>query len=720
MRKIKILGMLFLSVALIFVGYAEAATTNDRYDFHYYQLRDVSGLRSGHTVAGAQWFATVSDWYFSPVDNRLGIFQDTEGAQTSVPMVTSADLIYNFQGVYMEDPQHYKGGNPYYKEYPDEWRYRTEDPWDWYYHREDLNFDRMDSVYLVIPDGKGELNINFYNDLASHNPPPENMFGEPYAVTEDILVGGLNDYYSVSHLTKPQLVTSSDYLPAKMNFNAANPQSYGSSQGWLTFRQSASFDVNFNGYRESINIPLVVANVHDGPASDPGNELYFDMSLFDGDNKMVARKKFRWGVDKNKIQGLGTFFMISGDKTEYRLDTQITNRTGVRYRQQRYDVGAGGGVETIYPSNWSYDIPDDLYNTLPKVISLDLQSQIAPGLITHYTANVDMSVRKHESFRLYPFDQWSGYSGYDDLTTPRDLELTFSKVRGMASYGTRYADGVSVTGFSMTFVDNKLNTNDVKYNTLKEIERYTGTEPEMPSADYTLPRIYEGYFGRDPLNAFTISADVPDYLKRVSEDITLSAVSQDKKTPLLPVRVRMTFSRQVFDLIDKEKWNELLNAESVIDKFAETYTIWVYSPNTDEKVLNLFDAIRRDDNTNGVFYSVSDCVGAFIEGNSLHVEFVALIADSVSLRDGKSAFCYVVEDDGIPYILFGDGKIDDGWNLSFYIDKNVSGPDVINPGNKTPGDGEGGGGGCNQGSVSAAIFALLAVGWFIKRAKRIS
>ncbi|GHS86345.1 hypothetical protein AGMMS49957_04330 [Synergistales bacterium] len=715
MKKIKILGILLLFAALIFAVRAEAAT-NDRYDFHYYQLRDVSGLRSGHTVAGAQWFATVSDWYLSPVDNRLGIFQDTEGAQTSVPMVTSADLIYNFQGVYMEDPQHYKGGNPYYTEYPDEWRYRTEDPWVWYYHREDLNFDRMDSVYLVIPDGKGELNINFYNDLASHNP-PENMFGTPYAVTEDILVGGLNDYYSVSHLTKPQLVPSLDYLPAKMNFNAANPQSYGSSQGWLTFRQSASFDVSFNGYRESINIPLVVANVHNGPASDPGNELYFDMSLFDVSGDMVARKKFRWGADKNKIQGLGTFFMIDGDKTEYRLDTQITNRTGVRYRQQRYDTG--GDAQTIYPSYWSYDIPDDLYKTLPKSFHLDLQSQIAPGLITHYTASVDMSVRKHESFRLYPFDQWSGYSGFDDLTAPHDLELTFSKVRGMASYGTQRADGVSVTGFSMTFVDDKLNTNDVKYNTLKEITRYTGSEPKMPRSGYTLSRINEGYFGRAPLNAFTISADVPDYLKRVSEDITLSAVSQDKETPLLPVRVRMTFSRQVFDLIDKEKWNELLNAESVIDKFAEVYTIWAYSPNTAEKVLNLFDAIRRDDNTNGVLYSVSDCVGAFIEGNSLHVEFVALIADSVSLRDGKSAFCYVVEDDEIPYILFGDGKIDDKWNLSFYVDRNVSGPDLSNPGSKSSGDGEGGSG-CNQGGVSAAIFALLAGAWFIRRAKRIS
>ena len=33
---------------------------------YHYQLRDVSGSRDGHTIAGAQWFATsIENWFWS-------------------------------------------------------------------------------------------------------------------------------------------------------------------------------------------------------------------------------------------------------------------------------------------------------------------------------------------------------------------------------------------------------------------------------------------------------------------------------------------------------------------------------------------------------------------------------------------------------------------------------------------------------------------------------
>jgi len=43
-------------------------------------------------------------------------------------------------------------------------------------------------------------------------------------------------------------------------------------------------------------------------------------------------------------------------------------------------------------------------------------------------------------------------------------------------------------------------------------------------------------------------------------------------------------------------------------------------------------------------------------------------ADAVSKKTGKTAFVEIFEDDDVPYILIGDGSIDEKINLSFYVD----------------------------------------------------
>jgi hypothetical protein len=69
----------------------------------------------------------------------------------------------------------------------------------------------------------------------------------------------------------------------------------------------------------------------------------------------------------------------------------------------------------------------------------------------------------------------------------------------------------------------------------------------------------------------------------------------------------------------------------------------------------------------------------------------------------------VVEDDGVPYILMGDGAADNGWTLGFYVSQTGSNP-VPDP--ATPDDpdaslsGEGGGG-CNQGAGVLMAATLL-------------
>jgi hypothetical protein len=470
-----------------------------------------------------------------------------------------------------------------------------------------------------------------------------------------------------------------------MIFQALSPQNYGSSLGYLVFRQSASFDQDVWGYRESIEIPLVVANVYDGLASDAGNELRFDITVLDSGD-VVTRKKFLWGAGANTTQSLGTFFFIQPpeeDMPVYTLRSRVTNRTGTRYRQQRYDTG-GTNYQNIIPDYWLYDITPDLYGTLPKWFYLDYQSQIAPGLVTQYSSLMDMAYTTSESFRLYPFRA---------PQSPSDLRLEFRKVRGMTPYGIlngRPVNGMipwTTTAFHMVFAD----VADNNENTMREISAYVSGRPVMPPLEYAFEGAGDIYIKADAFNSFVLSTDVPDGLVVSSDDIAL-----------LPVHVRLRVSRKEAPLVGE--WEKLENAESVIDEFAKTCAIWVRSPNAAEKDLNLFTTLSNRN------YGVSQCVQAFTYEDFLYLDFIALVADAKSRNadKNKTAFCEVVEDDKVPYILLGDGEIDEAWTLSFFVDRTGESP-IVGPENPGGNGGSGGGSGCSVGLLAFAIPLLPAL-----------
>jgi hypothetical protein len=644
------------------------------HNLSYYQLRDVSGPSGAHTVAGSQWFATVVELWrdISGQGSEWAYRRDTHGGQApGVTMVTSADLVHEFDSVYLDDPLHNASLG------------------------DDISFDPIESVALIIKEGRGALNLDFGNNYAYHNPFSPSG---PQDAMEDVLLYMPEDAYTTRVMPgRPELVKSADWLHTEMNFQALSPQNYGSSLGYLTFRQSASFDRDFLGYRESIKIPLVVANVYDGPASDAGNELLFDIAvLYSGD--IVTRKKFLWGAGADMAQDLGTFYFIQPDSEPmpvYTLRNRVTNRTGMRYRQQRYDTG-GTPYQDIIPDYWIYDIHPDLYGTLPKWFYLDPQSQIAPGLVTQYSALMDMAYTSSESFRLYTFQDARFH----------DLRLTFSKVRGMTPYGTmngrppRAGEMIpwTATAFRMTFADVAEN----RENTAREISRYVGESPVMPDLEYAFTGAGETYINADALSAFALSADVPAELVVSSDGIAL-----------LPVHVRLRVSRRESPIVGQ--WEDLENAESVIDEFARTCAIWVRSPNAAEKDMNLFTALADRG------YGVRRCVQAFTYEDFLYIDFIALVADAKSLNTGKTALCEVVEDDGIPYILLGDGKIDGAWTLSFFVGRTGEPPVVDpDPGKPDPGDntgGGGGGGGCSAGLLSF-IFVFPALPVLLRRKPR--
>lgn len=115
-----------------------------------YQLRDVAG----NDTAGSQWFATVYENFYYNLysaqadnDNR-GVYRRTMGGEDSVSISAVGNLIGGFNFVTLEEPQPYAGWANVYDKYP----------------------DPMESLCLVIKNGRGDFTIKFGNPYASHYP----------------------------------------------------------------------------------------------------------------------------------------------------------------------------------------------------------------------------------------------------------------------------------------------------------------------------------------------------------------------------------------------------------------------------------------------------------------------------------------------------------------------------------------------------------------------
>lgn len=725
MRSLRWLLVIFLAGAALWGSDAHGALPDPIHPYpksdYQYQLRDVSGPRDGHTIAGAQWFSTSFEnwfWRIFHEDDTHPRYRRTRGGEAPVvPMVTSADLLYDFEHVYIDEPQPYPV-TPLYDSY----------------------MDPIESLFLVIPEGRGELRVRFANHWARHFPYWWNTPASPDVasrdIMEDVLVS-VPEYDVQAHPDVPQRVAQGASMERTFRFLAAHPDEHGSSLGHATFRQSASLDLGYKGYRESIKIPLVVANVFDGPASEPGHELYFDMTVKEtsgdlpggyvsGDvvGDVVTRTKFRWGVNENKTRDLGTFFIMApygGRMPSYTLLSRITNRTGTRYRVQRYDtldvpasddLIGGRGPRDLKPLHWAYDLTPDLYGSLPPHFQLDPQSQVAPGLVTFYENRIDTTYGSSESFRLYPFPS---------PEKPHDLRLFYRRVGGMTRLGRVYSPSLSgsryrwrLTAFGMTFADVVKN----ETNTERELTLLMGKPPVMSRAGYAFDGVADKYIKADALNAFEIDSLVPAGLvsmdtEVLSRDASGDVVSRDvpAQIALLPVQIRLCIPRQEQLLVGR--WDELDRADEgqLLDRFAQFGTIWVRSSATNEFDMNLLSALGN----RGV--APRDCVRAFIHDDCLYLDFIVLLADAKSPKAKYTAFCEVVKDDGVPYILLGDGAADGKWNLSFYVAATGPNPQPGYPesSDRRPGKKEEGGGGCNAWGIALPAIAGLALASILRR-----
>ena len=573
------------------------------------------------------------------------------------------------------------------------------------------------------------------------------------------------DYTMTVNPSAEQPISSGSSLSANIRVRGVTPSLYGSSLGYITFRQRGTFAQGYSNYREFTSIPFVVANVADGNASV--NPLLFDMIVTDSNDNVVNRIKFTWDAQSDKLdQDLGTFFMIGSRDVTYQLETRITNRTGTRYELYRYDMMGSRNSNPSYrdnhssimPDYWKYDLTPDMYGTLPESFLLDAHSQIAPGLVTVYKKNIGEGYRTintgndtAESFRL---------TEYAD-SAPKNLRLNYRRIGGMTPIeGGNHTpeSGVNVREFVMDFADVANNDDE----TALELFRLTGKYPAMIGRGplISMSRITGSDYGDDAepaevspvyinssaIGAFKITKAVPEGLVRlVSEDTGSDDTGDDTPDtpdtpetptsgdaaefrmseviytsldiPLQPIAVRMRIPRQNQLIVNR--WNEMDNASNSLELFnifARYGTVLVRSESTGERDADLFYAINNKGSDLGV--SASDCVRAFLYDDALYLDFIVVMADGKSRNAGRTAYVEIFEDDSVPYILIGDGTEDGKWDLTFYVGAATGGNSNSNGGTSQPvtsGDNNapsttgssGGGGGCN--SLGIMLGVALAV-----------
>lgn len=779
----KILCLLSLALAVALAGVAWGADLIHYYEYYnlvdspeefanvgteeapnsgfYYQLRDVSEKRyDGHTLARAQWFATTYEnylWHQDPDTRTIEghpIYRRTLGGETAnVPVATLADLLRSFDYVYINEPQPYT-----------QWLEAHSYPIipDNYY---DTYMNPLESLCVVLPEGRGTLNVKLKNHYARHFPywysvdaNGDTIVSNPVTpdtssrdIMEDVrmTVEGYRTYVTPTYA---QRVLPEEFMSADISIQPNSTSDYGSTVGYLYFRQSGVMSPDSSGWREAENVPVVIANVYNGDASET-TPLRFDMTIFNSTNTtagddVVNRIKFHWGASDPLTQELGRFFLMqpynnAASTPTYGLETRVTNNTGTRYRLYRYSGGSLGinnTYQNIRPNYWAYNLTPDRYGSLPSRFLLDSHSQIAPGLVTVYRGSVtsqdtasgyntiDMNYGTSASFRLSTFTN----------NTPQDLTLKYKRVAGMVAgtWDSVLSGRTRVRPFTLNrntssgrspFVDNP----DGNKSTEAELKTMTGLPPVLvqaenfPDLGLTAP-----YFGTDALNAVEIFAAVPEGLVSMdtvaSQDAEGNAISVDipAETALLPLVVRFRLPR--VEQLTEAQWQALDEAEDVLTEFRKYGTIWVRSENTKYKDANLLSAISNRLSEGNVSGRQSDIVRAFTysdpryntqkERDALYLEFLVYLADAKSPKGDYTGFIDLIEDDNIPYLVIGDGATDGIWGLSFYISMDGPNPkdDDDEENTAKTKDSGGGGGGCDAGALGV-LAMILAGGAFLLR-----
>jgi hypothetical protein len=497
---------------------------------------------------------------------------------------------------------------------------------------------------------------------------------------------------------------SEKYLVAKDDLSTT----FGASKKWrfdLTKNGSTRYETTRGNMifhlnprlaaSQTLQIPMIVANVHDYSAEQQPllfrstmRENYSENTL---SSDIVAYDRFTWDVTSNFEVGNKTdwvFVPVSALPIDanyrdrvYRLRTDITNYSGIRYALQRYDMSP------MYPSRWAMDLPVDVKDVEPNIL-LDTRSQIPPGLITTYDQPFNVVSGVKEIFRMYPVDP-PVPSGF------RELTLSHPSIFGLQYGSAMRGDGYTVIGFDLLASDKEFMDKLSSANGVRK-----AVSPEQDDDVMNADAFSQGYIAGDAINTMEINAKVPSRLNTASEDLT----------GVLPLHV--TFNLPHRNRFIAQRWDALLeewkNSGRVKNMFSNQFTL--YMQFADGKTYDIFEWLKANsafDNTVKVFIDESrDCVT---------VSFIVILLDADSTSIRMVGDQTVTTDNN--YMTIRDGGSDGMWKATFFTAPANYVPTEPS-GNLGGESGGGGGGGCASGTFAAISLLSAAAMCLVKRNER--
>jgi hypothetical protein len=523
----------------------------------------------------------------------------------------------------------------------------------------------IDTLFLVLPARQGTMTVSF-----DASPP----YPAGSAYTQDVQVD--NAFYAV--LKTPVGQTSGPQKAYQLDFvkNQDASEVYESVRGNFIFHQNPNLAPS-----QSLQVPFIIANVYDGTAE--GKPLLFKAMIRDsvasGGGNIAAYDRFEWSVidDETPITADWVFVPIPKLPTDsnavyYRLSTEITNRTAIRYALHRYD-----GV-TLAPSRWAFDIPTA--SDIPSRFDLDELSHIPPGLVTTYNQSFNVVSGVKDAFRMYPIDPNYPAAGF------RNLTLTHRSIFGL-DLGT-FKDAATPSAYIATGFQLLSAGADFLSNVGKAMG---GSNAQMPDpADGVMSgAVSYAYIASDVIASLGVEATVPGRMAG---------------SGLLPLHITFNVPRsnQLLSL----RWNALLEewrkSGNIRNLFANAFCLYLQDSHGEN--LNLTEWLQEQ---NG--YDKTVKVFLDEQRNVLTISFIVMMMDSA--KDSRAAVRLV--NDTTPatsnsYIVAADGVVNGKWDMKVFV-----APARAQSGRQESLSGSGSGGGCDT-IVLGALLVLFCVPVILK------
>lgn len=470
---------------------------------------------------------------------------------------------------------------------------------------------------------------------------------------------------------------------------------FGSVRGNFLFHQNPS-SAYPSTPSQTLQVPFVIANVADGGAET--EPLLLRAALREPDSAglgdMTAYDRFTWSVRDNMEAGDSqwVFVPVSSwpvlDRIDYRLTTEVTNPTGIRYAVQRYDSYTWN--TPWRPAYWAFDLPrSQSLKDVPARFQLDDISHVAPGLKTVYNQRFNVNEGMKVPIRLYPVDYAAGF---------RELTLNHRIVFGL-DLGTAEAPVSGQTPYAYKVT--AFNPRSASTDFLKKVAAEMGASasvkvPEGRTVSSGVVR-YD-YVAGDVIGSFAVDASIPGSVRREGAE------------GLLPLHI--TFNLPRTHLLVAPKWEGLLDqwyeTGDIKSEFARNFSLYLRSGEDND--WNLIQELEKQGHYDKL-------VKVFLDEQRgvITVSFIAMLMDGT--RDGSRPALRVVSDSTSTtdngFLVLRDGSFDNRWKLTFYAAPAgyQENPDSSN----TTKTGSGGCDGLNLGLMLGA--ALLGTAALKKKAR---